>query len=422
MNDYLDELGRQLRLATDKHHQDNRSQIARGPRISSPRLILVLTLAVLAIAAAALAATTILQTGSPVKQPRGASSTAGVGIPVLGASRILPLREPDPAGGLPWGMRVIRTTRGLLCVQVGRVYHGRLGLLGRDGAFGNDGRFHPLSADALTAQPGSLGFGSLGPAGSIQTCGPPATTFSQSASEIQPSGVMPHTRIVPTGQQRWISYGILGPHAQTVVYLARGQQLSRAVLRPLGAYLIVLPGSQPGLVGPQGGGSSGAGQINTPRPGPAGAVTEITYRFGSKRCTDASQPGSANSCPVATSSLSSDHERQLHQPIAVRLRHHSPAFDAIVSFRAPYRVVNSLSDYVIEIPSPCHGGGGGANIDTPIERDIKTGQLVTTTLQDVFANACGPTVTLRVLYQANSRIDPLGPRVVVGQTTITRGG
>jgi len=425
MTDYLDELGRQLRLATDKDHQDTATRIAHGSRISSPRLILVLTLAVLALAAAALAATAILQTGAAVKQPRGASSTAGVGIPVPGASRILALREPDPAGGLPWGMRVIRTTRGLLCVQVGRVYHGQLGLLGRDGAFGNDGRFHPLPADALTTQPGSLDLGGLGPAGSIQTCGPPATTFSQSDSDIQPSGVMPHTRIVPTRQQRWISYGILGPHAQTVVYRSNGHQLSRALLRPLGAYLIVLAGHQPGVVGPQGGGSSGAGQINTPRPGPSGAVTEITYRFAGETCTDRaaaeSRAAAASTCPVATWPLASGRGRQLRQRIGVLLRSHRRRIDAIISFRAPYPVASALSGYMIEIPSPCHGGGGGANLETPIDHDIKTGQLVTTTLQNVFANACGPTVTLRVLYQADNP-DPLGPSVVVGQTTITRDG
>jgi hypothetical protein len=202
-------------------------RIVHGPRISSPRLILVSTLVMLALAAAALAATTILPIGAAVKQPRGASSMAGVGIPVPGASRILALRELDPAGGLPWGMRVIRTTRGLLCVQVGRIYHGQLGLLGLDGAFGNDGRFHPLPANALTTQSGSLDLGGLSPAGSIQTCEPPATTFSQSDSDIQPSGVMPHTRIIPTRQQRWISYGILGPHAQLVIYRANGHQLSR---------------------------------------------------------------------------------------------------------------------------------------------------------------------------------------------------
>ena len=76
-------------------------------------------------------------------------ATAGEGIPVAGGSRLLPLRAPDPAGGLPWGMRIIHTTRGLICVQIGRVYHNQLGQLGVDGAFHNDGRFHPLPTDAL---------------------------------------------------------------------------------------------------------------------------------------------------------------------------------------------------------------------------------------------------------------------------------
>ncbi len=37
-----------------------------------------------------------------------------------------------------------RTTRGVGCLQVGRLLDGRLVALGQDGAFGNDGRAHEL--------------------------------------------------------------------------------------------------------------------------------------------------------------------------------------------------------------------------------------------------------------------------------------
>jgi hypothetical protein len=417
MSDYLDELGRQLRLAADNHHHDTAAQIAQRPRISSPRpMILAVALAVLTLAGAAAAATTLLQTGSPVNKPPGASSTAGVGLPVRGASRLLPLRVPDPAGGPPWGMRVTRTTRGLVCLQVGRVYRGRLGLLGLDGAFGNDGRFHPLATDALTSRP-DLSSG-LGPAGSIQTCEAPTMAQAQAVRGVSPSGVQP-LGFVPAGQQRRISYGILGPHAQSIRYRAHGHQLSTTLLRPLGAYLIVVAGPPPGDAASPGNQGSGA-SLDFPLS-PVGAVNEITYRFGGKTCTDSTRPKAPNTCPVPNAPAPSTHSRQLHRPVVVRLRRQHRTTDAIVSFRAPYQVSNALSGYAIEIPSFCHPGGGGGNIETPIDRDIKTGQLVTTRVQDVFANACGPTVTLKVLYQANNPTAPYGSftgSVVVGQTTI----
>ena len=65
--------------------------------------------------------------------------------PNASPGRLLPLRAADPGGGAPWGMRIVRTSDGLLCAQVGRVSHGALGQLGLDGAYGDDGRFHPVA-------------------------------------------------------------------------------------------------------------------------------------------------------------------------------------------------------------------------------------------------------------------------------------
>lgn len=72
-----------------------------------------------------------------------------MGVPVVGTVRLLSLRVPDPAGGPPWGMRVMRTTGGDECMQVGRVHDGRLGVLGQDGIFRDDHRFHPMPASAF---------------------------------------------------------------------------------------------------------------------------------------------------------------------------------------------------------------------------------------------------------------------------------
>src|ERR1019366_2439190 len=113
------------------------------------RVALVALALVLATAAITLAATGVILTRAPVGMSRAPIATPGEGIPVPGGARLPPVRAPDPAGGLPWGMRIIHTPRGLICVQIGRVYDDQLGQLGVDGAFHNDGRFHPLPTDAL---------------------------------------------------------------------------------------------------------------------------------------------------------------------------------------------------------------------------------------------------------------------------------
>src|ERR1700685_4173288 len=130
----------------------------RELEISRPRRVPVLaSIAVVALllAAAALGATQIIGFGAPVRpgpvpgreQP---SRSTGVGLPVASgegsptSAQPLAISVPDPGGGLPWGMRIVRTTRGLLCPQVGRLLDGRLGVLGQDGEFKDDGLFHEL--------------------------------------------------------------------------------------------------------------------------------------------------------------------------------------------------------------------------------------------------------------------------------------
>src|SRR5271157_4564520 len=152
--DAMDRFGQELVLAGRRRHARRRPPALFGTRFTrmSPRIrasahvrvaLLVIAL-VLATAAITLAATGVILTGSPVGTVRAPIANAGEGIPVAGGARLLPLRTADPAGGPPWGMRIIHTTRGLICVQIGRVYDGQLGQLGVDGAFHDDGRFHPL--------------------------------------------------------------------------------------------------------------------------------------------------------------------------------------------------------------------------------------------------------------------------------------
>ena len=79
-----------------------------------------------------------------------ANPETGLGRPEAASLTPLPMRVADPEGGPPWAMRVIHTTRGLVCLQGGRLVNGQLGGLGSGYAFHADGRFHPfLAEDAI---------------------------------------------------------------------------------------------------------------------------------------------------------------------------------------------------------------------------------------------------------------------------------
>jgi hypothetical protein len=130
----------------------------RGRLLARP--LLVGLLVVSSATGVALAARALVEVGSPA--PREYPNLGERILPT--GTRLLSLRIADPAGGPPWGVRLIFTTadhradgtRGDAahwgCVQIGRVLDGELGVLGQDGAFHDDGRFH-----ALPIQPESCG-------------------------------------------------------------------------------------------------------------------------------------------------------------------------------------------------------------------------------------------------------------------------
>lgn len=132
--------------------EDERRVAGQGPgrlgrwrRSRHPQHLIVLIGVGLGVAGgAAYAATQLIQTGRPVP----AVSGGRLDQIVPGTARLLSVRAADPGGGPPWGMRVFRTKGKLACVQTGRVVDGKLGVLGQDGVFNNDGRFHELPVAA----------------------------------------------------------------------------------------------------------------------------------------------------------------------------------------------------------------------------------------------------------------------------------
>ncbi len=402
MSGYLDRLEQQLVEAT---RASAPGQVRRASRRQTiPVSAAAALAALLVVSAVALAVTGTFSTGSAVRPPEHPLAGAGAGVAAHG-THLLPLRVPDPAGGLPWGVRLVYTTRRLVCLQIGRVDGAQLGVLGRDGAFGDDGLFHPVAPDVVGYHRETT---------EVSTCLAPGQTTSQEA-RIPESGVFGShdSEAIPAGARRWISYGLLGPAAVSVTYHAAGQTRTIPVEPGSGAYLVVLPTPAKGGF-ETGGGASSTNQFVTPQ----GVISSITYRANGKTC-DESRPADEAAaahpqCPRPFVASRRGAPRRLNRPIRVQVY---AGATAIVSFTAPHGVSSALRDYTVEIPSPCHKGISGI----PVERDVHAGETVHVAVSDIFANACGPTVSVRVLYEKDRNRFALGEaEVIVGETSIRR--
>jgi hypothetical protein len=223
----------------------------------------------------------------------GAPSEAGgdaANMLVAASSRLLPIRAPDPQGGLPWGLRLVRTTSGLLCLQVGRVVGGQLVQLGIDGAFADDGRRHPIAADALPR---------LGVPETVDNaeCVASEETFAAEIDGLDRNALSdPRAGAPPRGDRRLISFGLLGPHGLAISYPSAHGSVTHSVLRGLGAYLVVSDvrrGRQPEGIGV----APGSDNPDDTRPaGLTGVLTAIAYRYGHRTCLDNGHDGIVRLC------------------------------------------------------------------------------------------------------------------------------
>jgi hypothetical protein len=98
---------------------------------------LVLAFVALALVAATAFAAGVLPLGKPLPGPPRGDIPPRL-LPRAGTTRLDPLRIPDTAGGLPWGVRVSTSRSGATCYAFGRVQQRRLGLVDMQG------RFRPL--------------------------------------------------------------------------------------------------------------------------------------------------------------------------------------------------------------------------------------------------------------------------------------
>ncbi len=395
-----------------------------GPRLRGRRrrwTLLAAASLLLASTTIALAASGVILTGAAVSPSGKLSPGVGVGVPAAGSSRLLSLRVPDPEGGPPWGMRILHTTRHLVCVQVGRVVGGALGELGIDGAFNNDARVHPLRADVLPTN-------SLSSSTANTSCHLPGETFTaevhgldrSAAGELR-SSLGDELRSSPRPVLRDIFYGALGGHALSVTYAAGAARRTIPVEPPAGAYLIVrapTPGEQLAV----GGGSAAPrGAAETFPISPTPPLTAITYRIRARTCVQrlgAAIPGSCFAL-LPRFAVRPPPARRLNLPVRVRLRlRDGHVAAARVSFRAPYAVTTAARQYAVAIPTPCHLG----TAVQPIDRNVRAGSVVGVTLIEPFANACGPALRIEVLYNEGSDLGGAAPGVpgvvTVGSTTV----
>jgi hypothetical protein len=374
----LQELGGEFERVV--HHPPARGRV----RLPRRRLVVVaMALLALLLAAVALAATGAFNTGTPVR-PGAFDLTT----PRSGPGAVLPRSvggvaalADDPTGGPPWGLRVLRTTRGLGCVQIGRVVGGRLGVLGQDGAFANDGRFHPLPA-AVSESP--VDCGSLDARGRLYLAfasqGVPASAYAPGCTP--PGDVEPHPNppICPQADERAVYAGVLGPSALSVTYVTIGGGRVTAPVGPGGTYLIVLP-ADPVL---DQGGSNLAGLL--PSPGNGQPIRQIAYRGGLVCRIGALTEMTNKGLPCAPPGyerpvVALPPPRLVAAPIHVVRRvdvrvNGYRADDLDVSFVARVAVTGATSAYVLQLRLPpggaCHGSIGG----TQTMADIAPGQVV----------------------------------------------
>jgi hypothetical protein len=370
--------------------------------------------------AVALAASGVLN-GSPVKPETHASPLSGNGLPTSRTATHLVLGVADPTGGLKWGMRVFHTTRGQVCMQVGRVQSGQLGVLGLDSAFNSDGRFHALPTDALPP-----GYG--GSSASVECVSAGQTLISEdvnadrSAERLLPEEFTPpgrHREIPPARDLRTLAYGILGPHAVSVTYRTPSGLRTVPVAGSEGAFLIVERAGvvkNRSLVGGSFIGQASAASVDVPSPVTTPEpliVTAATFKFGAKPCSQGLGAPVHNRCATRSSFVPQrwfQPKRSLHMPIGLTLLLQSrsackvaflldPCYKGEITFTAPYAVTSAASDYEIEVGAKCKIGGrpeGGWSL----ERDVRRHESIRTISLGlfVFTPACAANELFKVSY------------------------
>jgi hypothetical protein len=415
------------------------SRRAEHSRLRRLRLPLVAFVCLLASTTIALAASGVILNGAPVRPEGRLDPGVGEGVPAPGASQLLALRVPDPEGGLPWGMRIVHTTRGEVCVQIGRIQNGQIGELGIDGVFHDDGRFHLLPADVLpeTSRVGvKVNDEDATEAVSCHFAG--QVVVGEHIGVDRSAGAADGgERKRPLGELRNIYYGMLGAPAVSVSYKTGKIGRTLAVLQPLGVYLIVRKAVPKELEGSDRESLGSEGDLPASAP-----LTAITYRLDGKLCQRGPvfPPGGvehlADPCSEPHWPAARDvAPRDLHRPLHVRLQVSDRLVTGVrLSFTAPFAVTSAKEDYFVRTPSiSCSRdvlpgqrgvvfGYGGWSLG----RNVTRGSIVTHKFSgpELFSGQCGDRRHLRRVSRRSAVIEVIYSKyqgatpVLVGRTTV----
>jgi hypothetical protein len=411
----LTELGVELERAARATLPPDLPTGARASRVrrwSRWRPAGVVVLALLGGAAAAFASG-LFSFGAPAQPtPIFSNPRAGFGSLTPGTVRLLAISTADPNGGPVWGMRVLSTTRGVGCIQVGRLVDGKLVALGQDGAFNDDGRAHALTVSAevdpdsctpldgkghifnsvtLTNEPASAAWWFGG-----TNCIAPGTPRRSSARA---------QRACPPGDERDLYYGLLGPDAKSITYTLDGKTHTQATVGPEGAYLIVTNAPRHQFHLP---GSGGDVADDVPVASP---IISIQYRNGANchLITARKWIVGFHACaptlsePVGYVPVAAPTHAQIATPIKARAVRAHGGWEIVVSFKSRIPVESVRGVYqlqwhtpkdapnvngytpmdVARRPSSIDDVGAGLGADASNEQDISAGQTVTAMIGQV---------------------------------------
>jgi hypothetical protein len=368
------------------------------PRRRSARrgsAVLLIAVGLLALTAVAYATSRLIQTGAAVKPEERFSPSAGAGVAIPKTEDLLGIAAPDPAGGPPWTMRAYDTSRGLGCVQVGRLVGGRIGVLGQDGAFNDDARFHPLPPQTSQNEGDCVlldgrGHAFLG----VGVYGEPASGLLDECHLLHPRA---KAERCAKSDPRDVFYGLLGPDARSITYTLDGYTRTSPTVGSDGAYLIVEP-TPPNLltlpveatsgsgVLPAGGGSVDGRRL--PQP-----IHKITYT-GRRTCTIGSPRNEDNHgghclppAGYATVRLNVPSARKMASPIHVRRIFGQPVWGhpgvhkaaLLISFVAHVAVTSALTGYTVGLLAPdsgrCRAPSRGAAYES-LSRNVRAGERI----------------------------------------------
>jgi hypothetical protein len=405
-----------------------------GRRRHARRLAPIASAAALLTAGVAFGAG-LIQLGAPAKTSEGfetAESPFGTVTPA--SVSVLPIATPDPQGGPPWGMRVFSTSRGVGCVQVGRLLDGHVGALGVDGAFGDDGRLHELpvrstselACSALDAngrifvnisksdEPANA-LGGPEQAPTREQPRPQAVCVPSIATPFEKSSV--EGRICPQADERDLHYGLLGPDAKSITYSSEGTSRTIPTVGADGAYLIVSDAASGETENAFGPGANGVVPIYGP-------ITEIQYSNGDV-CHLTGQNTMETACspalaePVGYAPVGTvPSAAQIAEALNVTL---TPAAgseqDAHVSFTSRVPVDGVRTQYKIEWTQP--PGSSSLSGETADSNSIAPGQQATLQTGPLPAGTSEVRVSLQYATGPELLEGPGTVEIPVGRATVT---